>query len=251
MSPTYVLHTSTLTIFAGIDYFHQCRDAAQASRSVDEQTVLDDIGTLMADSTLCGAVHDDTVLTSASEPVMTVNQIEEDWHGRLAVEMARYVGHLSHDSGAWYVTGQESITVADSASFSQLLLWRKLLQNDAVKRHSVDERDTCVRTESDTFPTAKHPPSVTPLIDLVTNDPYCDAGPQGDNPDNSSSVMEDGAANVQINEEQQHACNLIISHLEDTLAGREPKPLRMVVYGEGGTGQSHSWETSKDTDSLK
>ena len=53
----------------------------------------------------------------------------------------------------------------------------------------------------------------------------------------SSSTPPSSAVALKINHEQQRACDLITWHLNETLAGRNPRPLRMVVYGEGGTGQ--------------
>ncbi|GAW02021.1 Vacuolar membrane-associated protein IML1 [Debaryomyces hansenii CBS767] [Lentinula edodes] len=43
---------------------------------------------------------------------------------------------------------------------------------------------------------------------------------------------------TELKEDQRRADDIITWHLEQTLAGHNPPPLRMVLYGEGGTGKS-------------
>ncbi|RDX46831.1 hypothetical protein OH76DRAFT_1355375, partial [Lentinus brumalis] len=38
--------------------------------------------------------------------------------------------------------------------------------------------------------------------------------------------------------DQFRAYDIIAWHLEQTLSGQHPPPLRMIIYGEGGTGKS-------------
>jgi hypothetical protein len=47
------------------------------------------------------------------------------------------------------------------------------------------------------------------------------------------------AAGVELlNADQRRAYDVVLNHLEETLGGRRPGPLRLIVYGEGGTGKS-------------
>ncbi|THU83028.1 hypothetical protein K435DRAFT_690331, partial [Dendrothele bispora CBS 962.96] len=46
-----------------------------------------------------------------------------------------------------------------------------------------------------------------------------------------------------LKEDQRRAYDIITWHLDQTLAGRKPPPLRMVLYGEGGTGKSRVIQT--------
>lgn len=41
-----------------------------------------------------------------------------------------------------------------------------------------------------------------------------------------------------MNEDQRQAYDIIIYHLQQTLTGHQIEPLRMIIYGEGGTGKS-------------
>ncbi|KAI0253810.1 hypothetical protein BJV78DRAFT_1081303, partial [Lactifluus subvellereus] len=46
-----------------------------------------------------------------------------------------------------------------------------------------------------------------------------------------------------LNERQRRAYEIVCNHLSDTLAGRSSPPLRMILYGEGGTGKSRVIQT--------
>ncbi|OCH87121.1 hypothetical protein OBBRIDRAFT_697946, partial [Obba rivulosa] len=43
--------------------------------------------------------------------------------------------------------------------------------------------------------------------------------------------------------DQLRAYDIIVWHLDQTLQGKNPKPLRMVIHGEGGTGKSKVIQT--------
>ncbi|KAJ7246449.1 hypothetical protein C8J57DRAFT_945489, partial [Mycena rebaudengoi] len=43
--------------------------------------------------------------------------------------------------------------------------------------------------------------------------------------------------------DQLRAYQIIVWHLDETLAGKEPPPLRMLLHGEGGTGKSKVIQT--------
>ncbi|KAJ7126690.1 hypothetical protein C8R44DRAFT_576862, partial [Mycena epipterygia] len=43
--------------------------------------------------------------------------------------------------------------------------------------------------------------------------------------------------------DQLRAYEIIVWHLEQTIAGKEPPPLRMLLHGEGGTGKSKVIQT--------
>jgi Cdc6-like AAA superfamily ATPase len=46
-----------------------------------------------------------------------------------------------------------------------------------------------------------------------------------------------------LKQDQFRTCDIISWHLEQTLAGENPPPLRMILYGEGGTGKSKVIQT--------
>ncbi|KAJ3991920.1 hypothetical protein F5050DRAFT_1580536, partial [Lentinula boryana] len=48
---------------------------------------------------------------------------------------------------------------------------------------------------------------------------------------------------VELKEDQHRAYDIIAWHLNQTLEGRKPPALRMILYGEGGTGKSRVIQT--------
>jgi hypothetical protein len=53
-----------------------------------------------------------------------------------------------------------------------------------------------------------------------------------------------------LNVEQRRAYDIVVSHLEQTLAGRRPPLCRMVLHGEGGTG-TLAWKTNGTAVTLR
>lgn len=54
-----------------------------------------------------------------------------------------------------------------------------------------------------------------------------------------------------LNAEQYRAYDIVLWHLEQTLAGANPPPLCMVLFGEGGTGKSKVIQTITDAFAQK
>ncbi|KAF8076844.1 hypothetical protein FPV67DRAFT_1387534, partial [Lyophyllum atratum] len=46
-----------------------------------------------------------------------------------------------------------------------------------------------------------------------------------------------------LREDQRRAYDIVAWHLDQTLSGRKPPPLRMILQGEGGTGKSKVIQT--------
>jgi Cdc6-like AAA superfamily ATPase len=49
-----------------------------------------------------------------------------------------------------------------------------------------------------------------------------------------------------LNERQYRGYQIVVNHFSETLAGQSPPPLRMILYGEGGTGKSKVIQTVMD-----
>lgn len=47
----------------------------------------------------------------------------------------------------------------------------------------------------------------------------------------------------QLDDDQRHAYDITLQHLEKTLNSESPGPLRMILQGEGGTGKSKVIQT--------
>ena len=184
-------------------------------------------------------VNDPAIINS--EPVMTPHQIEEDWHGRLAVETAWLLGIFQMTPTTWPLRLQPEVVVGNTTKCQQLLVWKKQLESDANTRNSVvipDGMDNA--TPLDHHPYTHHqPPSVTIVSESDVVSKPTAAHDATTSMAHSTAPIANHPHSVLrcLNEEQQRAHDIIISHLRETLAGREPPPLRMMVHGEGGTGK--------------
>ena len=235
---------------SGIEYFHQCRLSAQNKRP--EQSSEPELS-----STPSGKGHskpDSEPTIIESEPTMTPHQIEEDWHGRLAVEMARLLGIFEASPSTWQLSRQTDVIFGDATNRQQLVVWKKQMEIDANARNTVCHPDAADNAIAPSHDGRTHiPPSVTVLSEDDVRD-----GPtiaqqdhtMGITPSTNSIANDRQSVPRRINEEQKRAYDIIMTHLRDTIAGREPEPLRLMVYGEGGTGKCclGPWPNTRLTD---
>ena len=197
----HIVHATSLTRTTGIEYFHQCRDAVDADASVDINEDLDDNGGHHNDVTVSKPTHDDANMTPIAEPVMTLNQIEEDLHGRMAVKTGRYLGLLPNQTATWEVTCQDSIGVGDSRTYSQLKLWRQQLQEDGAKLNLSEDPSLPNESASIGRKGPNQPPSVTVLAE-ESNTPHLGSGVDADmSAHDTSSITDSTTKTLNINDE--------------------------------------------------
>jgi hypothetical protein len=150
----------------------------------------------------------------------------------MALEHARVAKIFGNESSDWVIgIGQPPVVVnATGNDLSNLIKWRSQLAQDVQAQNSVPEFVEA--------PESVHsPPDVVPLAAVdeaqVTTLP-------------ASAYPEMALTAAQVSElkaDQLRAYEIIIWHLDATLAGREPPPLRMLLHGEGGTGKSKVIQT--------
>ncbi|KIL56471.1 hypothetical protein M378DRAFT_89250, partial [Amanita muscaria Koide BX008] len=73
-------------------------------------------------------------------------------------------------------------------------------------------------------------------------------------PDISTLASEASLSPIALGElrtDQYRAHDIILWHLEQTLADQHPHPLRMIIYGEGGTGKSKVIQTVTESFAAK
>src|SRR5208283_5996750 len=107
----------------------------------------------------------------------------------------------------------------------KLARWKQQMKND-IQAQSTDS--TFISSRVNVSP--NEGPSVQPLSE-IQNENFVQ--PSIWAPEESLSVIK--ADNMTF--DQKRAFDIIIWHLDQTLLGRNPPPLRMVIYGEGGTGK--------------
>jgi hypothetical protein len=187
-----------------------------------------------------GEGEDIAVQARNTEPVMTPYQIEEDWHGRMAVEIGRLLNIFPSSTTSWDLGQETTVQNAEPQDFCKLQVWRKQLENEVIRRNSLTLPEEGQHTPSNSSSMGR--PSVTVIDedDDVTSTQLSetDALLVDHTTTELQSVPTSSNADVIVlNAEQQQACDILAWHLDETLANRDPPPLRMINQGEGGTGE--------------
>ncbi|PSS32096.1 hypothetical protein PHLCEN_2v2137 [Hermanssonia centrifuga] len=234
--------TRILRILAGIEYYHDCRMAARDH--VDEELPLDDRQDADAmrgidDMELGEGVpetHTTVSEAAISEVLMLGTSPQELNHARHAIEIARSVKIFPDENDNWSVTDTE-VKNAEGGDLVRLSEWQKCMHADVLRQNTAEDVATnVVAAVTDTA-------NVTPQVMDGAN---THAGPNivATTPVLSSADGVLTAANVNmLKDDQFRAFDIMRWHLDQTLAGNQPPVLRMIIYGEGGTGKSKVIQT--------
>jgi hypothetical protein len=182
-----------------------------------------------------------STLTYNEESLKAIIHAQTSWpeemHGRLAVEIGKLSGIFENfGEDTWNIDDSASkIKAASSEDLHNLQSWREQIQ------HDIDSMNSCTKeTQPSDSGNVQHlteqiniDPSVQPVIASEMHMPFGDP----------VSAIEPELLNI----EQHRAYDIIIWHLEQTLAGRNPPPLRLIIHGEGGTGKSKVLQTVSHT----
>lgn len=125
---------------------------------------------------------------------------------------------------------QDGVRLAIKSDFESLSIWRKQMDDLINTKYEEERSITCPSIQP------SEPGNVT-LFDVNMSD-IATSGSVFPVVESNPNTGEMAAEEVVLNEEQQHAYDLVSSHLNLTLANENPGPLRMIIYGEGGTGKS-------------
>lgn len=220
---------------SGIQYFHECESAANTDNPgpypgrpiPDAQTTDDEPGTDYIHSCQGFSEEGLALLKAENTP------LREQLHGHVAIEIARRVGIFPNEQDVWPVDPTGSPSKAMEEDLRRIALWSKLLQ-DAVDQRN-DARNVPPPSETATTPTIERStlndmvaPAAQPTILLQPTD--SEQALPAVNPDS-------------LKPDQLRAYSIVNWHLAETLRGAEVPPLRMVLYGEGGTGKSRVIQT--------
>ena len=146
-------------ILSGIQYFHDCQTAAKESRN-DENIFVDDTSRggqqMEADNTDFFGLGEDIMEADhgLSEEglenlIAAQTPLQEETHGRLAVEIAKRAKIFSSDTSRWSLNEHSSVGNATSNDFSNLIAWKAQMKSDVLAQNtnmdppqSINDADT-------------------------------------------------------------------------------------------------------------
>ena len=168
----------------------------------------------------------------------------ESWretvYGQLAIEKARKANIFTSTNEQWPVTGS-AIHCATKSDLRRLGQWRKQMEDDIeAQNKKQDEQEPKRHADNDIGPSVQC--IGEDMIEGNGDKTYQDV--QGEMPPESPLPPVEAA---RLNTEQFRAFDIIRRHLHLTLQGTPPPPLRMITYGEGGTGKSQVIQTVTET----
>lgn len=229
-------------IMSGIQYFYESRTAAEEERERDDDVFVSQFESQHTEHTdntefeLGEDVHvDDDTFTEEGLATLIASQLplREELHGQFAVERAKYANIFTSDSSSWDLNQSSTPTVnATGDDLHNLLQWKTHLEADVNAQNS--NLDSSRPEESGDSG------DVIRLTDVPTDT----SGQVSIIPPNETSESSLPAVNPsQLKPDQFRAYDIIAWHLDQTIAGKNPPPLRMIIYGEGGTGKSRVIQT--------
>ena len=220
-------------MLSGIQYFHECESAAHSddthpySYPIPTDQALDDESGIDHVPNTPGFSEEGLALLKAE-----ATPLREEQHGRMAIEIAKHLGIFQNDQRVWRInqgtTGPANATEAD---LSRISMWSNLLQ-------------AAVDGKNDTHASESPPTTTTATIErsLLGDDPR-ESPPtvtlQATGSEQALPAVDPGSLKF----DQLHAYRIVDWHLDETLRGTCPPPLRMIMYGEGGTGKSRVIQT--------
>ncbi|KAF4612702.1 hypothetical protein D9613_011752 [Agrocybe pediades] len=269
---------ATLDILSSIQYFHDSRTAAtseeEISSHVEDEEIMQSTLATAGDTEMDHhgeSIQDgegkDTCGFSLEELLDLLRQQKqsrEDLYAEVAIQHAQMAGIfakpsdcnrrllLGRDESATLPSvNEESIRAYEANSMELLNQWRQEIADDIRRRNmplsitGAVNRNSTEKEGISTRPDVNIPPSVQTLSEALQSESaasreqnetsFQPKTPQLSLPNNNGN--QDISPDM-LNKEQRRAYDIFIWHLDETLKGREPPPLRLIIYGEGGTGKS-------------
>lgn len=221
---------------SGIQYFHECETAAQkGSTSPTPYQAPPDAQALEDEQNIENTHHNQEFSEEGLARLKEANtSLREELHGHMAIELARHLGIFGNEQHNWSIDQHVSPSNATQDDLVRIAMWQNLLQSAADRRANTsnvvlpgNENDNIATVERSTLP--GDPPLNTPADILL-----------------QSAASEQGLPAVDLGclkPDQLRAYRIATWHLDQTLHGCEIPPLRMILYGEGGTGKSRVIQT--------
>jgi hypothetical protein len=224
-------------VISGLQYFHECASAAATANDSTNSTTAQQLPQGMEDSLPEDEEFSPLIKGMSEEGLAELKAdaipYREQLHGLFAIEVARKA-KIFKDVSSWSSTTTQPLRNATDDDLRQISSWANQLQADV-------ERQNARALPPPIQPTQT--PSIEPLTDHtmpaanVSLLSHALAGPEG---------ALDRIDVSHLKPDQARAYGIIKWHLDQTLNGADPPPLRMILYGEGGTGKSRVIQTVTD-----
>ena len=230
----------TKFVLSGIQYFHDCESAACNSRAEHESAATYSCMEVGNEEEELGEDILDTAAGLSEEGlaefIAAQTRWDEELHARLAVEKARQAGIFKKNKVEWTLHQTNSISNASGDDIQKLLSWKDQMKGDVLKQNSAMERPQELNATR----------RGEPRVELITPDNDTDVSTAETTESIERLASEAALAPVDpsmLKPDQFRAYDIVLWHLDQTLAGCNPPPLRMILYGEGGTGKSKVIQT--------
>ena len=160
--------------------------------------------------------------------------IREELHGRTAIEYAKSAKIFPEHQMTWNLNEATGERRATGGDIQLLDRWKTQMQ-----------RDVTLVNDDQRFPGEEIPTESANGVEILDS---TERTTTIENRESEVTVLSPeeplSSASVQeLNDDQYRAYNIITQHLQETLSGRDPPPLKMIICGEGGTGKSRVIQT--------
>ncbi|THG98262.1 hypothetical protein EW026_g3885 [Hermanssonia centrifuga] len=231
-------------IVSGTQYFHKCALAARRART-DEDGILETgyRGVDRSANENQGVdLGEDAPLeieyTEEGLQLLLAGHlpIKEELHGRHALEQARQAKIFKDDDSMWALNAEGPVIGNTSGDDLQRCLQWKGQMDKEVNTWNLGV-DVLAPTETVQAPT------VGRLDPLPQTDTSTEVTRILSNVTLAGEAALPGGDASQLKPDQLRTYEIVTWHLNQTLSGNKPPPLRMIIHGEGGTGKSKVIQT--------
>ncbi|PPQ74787.1 hypothetical protein CVT24_003726 [Panaeolus cyanescens] len=170
----------------------------------------------------------------------------EEMHGRLAIEIAKRlkIFHEEEQGKQWDIrTDDKVVSNASGDDLARLTQWCLQMEAEVAKingdENSSQQSDGRLRRH-EVSSRMERDGEVVPIHQLM--DEERDRSTIQEEPSDQYDTI-NATDPSSLNNEQRRAYDIILWHLDQTISGHNPPPLRMIIHGEGGTGKSKVLQT--------
>lgn len=233
-------------VVSNIQYFHECSRAAEEDTNRDagepdalnrtpgqrgmDRSAEDEAEWELGEDGISYEQEDSANILARL--LASQGSLAEELHGRLAVETAKAVSIFTDTDHAWDVDASlPAIGNASGDDLARLQTWRAQMEHDVNLQNASIGGDAPVSTPVQ--PSTDH--GHVEVLRVPVSSGAAAVSPLGAEGAEASITPVDVS---RLKPDQLRAFDIVAWHLEKTLQGSNPPPLRMIIHGEGGTGKS-------------
>ena len=221
-------------VLSGIQYFHECESAAHTDNTrpypyptLTDQTQDDGSGVDHIPNAPGFSEEGLALLKAEAIP------LREEQHGRMAIEIAKHLGIFWNNQSVWQISQGTIPGNTTEADLSRIAMWSNLLQATVEGKNNMRRSDPSAATTAGAMVERSLP------SDGLCGPPSPAVVLQATGSEQALPAVDPGS----LKPDQLRAYRIVDWHLGETLRGTCPPPLRMILYGEGGTGKSRVIQT--------